>query len=193
MSGLSARRRCPVIGGGCPDVETSVWNHVLWAWGNEAEDTSAHDLVTAVPGSGSQWQKKFFRLSPCFRKEQDAIISAWAGNAVGLSCCAWSLQRKEIMFGVRCLPVPFPPGTFSSASLVLIDAHYDSVPLSIIPQRKRDTNVGILDQKAFWLFFADRRLGEMWQLILKITFPIYAVLLMLAVSTRMFKVTWFNN
>lgn len=49
MSGLSAH----VTGGRCPDAETPFWDHVLWAWGNEAEDTSASDLVAAVPGSGS--------------------------------------------------------------------------------------------------------------------------------------------
>lgn len=40
-------------GGGRPDAKTFIWDLVLWAWGNGTEDTSsAHDLVTAVSGSG---------------------------------------------------------------------------------------------------------------------------------------------
>lgn len=56
-------------GGGRPDAKTLVWDRVLWAWGNEAEDvTSAHDLVTAVSGSGGHQAEERLQAGTVLQK-----------------------------------------------------------------------------------------------------------------------------
>ena len=56
-------------GGGRPDAKTLVWDHVLWAWANEAEDTSsAHDLATAVSGSGGHEAEERLQVGTVLHK-----------------------------------------------------------------------------------------------------------------------------
>lgn len=101
MSGLSARRRYPVAGGGCPAVKTSVWNHVLWAWGNEAKDTSAMTwwlLYLARGVSDGRNNSGCLHASERSRVQSSVHGQGIQGPTAGLSCCAWSLQRKEIGF-----------------------------------------------------------------------------------------------
>lgn len=65
MSDLSAH----VPRGGHPDAKTLVWHHVLWAWGNEAEDTSsALDLATAVSGSGGHQAEDRLQVGTVLQK-----------------------------------------------------------------------------------------------------------------------------
>lgn len=175
-----------VTGRGCPGAKTSVWDHVLWAWGSEAEDTSADDLVAAVPASGSHWQKKYFRLSPCFRNEQGAIISAWAGNA-GTKCRTLMLcmeppkERSHVLHKMSFYPLPSWHLFFSLTGTDWYSA-MTQFHSSSHHRGKEPLLLWFYVRNFLTFLFIDHRLGKVWQLVMKITFPIHAVLLMFAES-----------
>lgn len=198
MSGLSARRRYPVAGGGCPAVKTSVWNHVLWAWGNEAKDTSAMTwwlLYLAWGVSDGRNNSGCLHASERSRVQSSVHGQGIQGPTAGLSCCAWSLQRKEIgffawdVFQSHSLLALFPQPHWCWLILTMTQFH------SASHHRGKETLLLWLCQKAFQLFSLqitgwEKCDNSSWKS------PFQAMQFcscLWSLFTRMLKVTWLNN